>query len=140
MKSLRLSPPIRRVNDEAQTATLVDDTKTECDGRLKEFFLNHKSLNSFDVLSLWTGEDVPIFGDRSALLLSVERVTAPFFGILKYGVQLMAYSNNSNGLYVWLRRRAKHKRTFAGLLDGTVGGCLPTGQTPFDCLVREADE
>lgn len=34
----------------------------------------------------------------------------------------------------------KNKRTFAGLLDSTVGGCLPTGQTPFECVVREAEE
>jgi 8-oxo-dGTP pyrophosphatase MutT (NUDIX family) len=32
------------------------------------------------------------------------------------------------------------KRTFPGLLDSTVGGSIPTGETPIKCLVREAEE
>lgn len=73
-------------------------------------------------------------------MLSIERIAAPLFGIITYGVQLLAYTEKDDGLYVWIARRAQTKRTFPGMLDSTVGGSLTTGETPFECIVREANE
>lgn len=73
-------------------------------------------------------------------MLSIERIVAPLFGVVTYGVQLLAYTENDSKLLVWIARRAKNKRTFPGMLDSTVGGSLTTGETPFECLVREANE
>lgn len=41
---------------------------------------------------------------------------------------------------IWISKRAETKRRFPGMLDSTVGGCMPTGETPFECLVRECEE
>lgn len=72
--------------------------------------------------------------------MSIERIAAPLFGVTTYGVQLLAYTKCQDGLHVWDARRAQSKRTFPGMLDSTVGGSLCTGETPFECLVREAEE
>lgn len=45
-------------------------------------------------------------------MLSIERIAAPLFGVVTYGVQLMAYTDKDNGLHVWVARRAHSKRTF----------------------------
>lgn len=73
-------------------------------------------------------------------MLSIERIAAPLFGIITYGVQLLAYTEKDDELYVWIARRAQTKRTFPGMLDSTVGGSLTAGEIPFECLVREANE
>lgn len=70
----------------------------------------------------------------------MERIAAPLFGVVTYGVQLLAYTEKDGELHVWIARRARNKRTFPGMLDSTVGGSLETGETPFECLVREANE
>jgi hypothetical protein len=62
------------------------------------------------------------------------------FGIVTYGVQLLAYQDNADGPSIWVARRAKTKRTFPSMLDSTVGGSLPTGEQPFECPVHEAEE
>ncbi|KAK7740362.1 hypothetical protein SLS63_001565 [Diaporthe eres] len=68
------------------------------------------------------------------VVLSIERIAAPLFGVL------LAYTEKDKGSCVWIARRAQTKRTFPGMLDSTVGGSLTTGETPFECLVREANE
>ena len=70
----------------------------------------------------------------------MERVAAPLFGAVTYGVQLLAYTEKDSELLVWIARRSPDKRTFPGMLDSTVGGSITTGKTPFECLIREANE
>ena len=74
------------------------------------------------------------------LVVSIERVAAQLFGIITYGVQLLAYREGPSGLKVWIARRARTKRTFPGMLDSTVGGSLRHKETPAQCLVRESGE
>ena len=70
----------------------------------------------------------------------MERLAAPLFGIVTYGVQLLAYRDDADGISVWIARRTKTKKTFPNMLDSTVGGSLPIGETPFQCLIRESWE
>ena len=88
----------------------------------------------------WTNENFPVWRPGKELVLSIERAGAPLFGIVTYGVQLLAYQEEDGKTSVWIARRAKNKRTFPGMLDSTVGGSLPTGESPFACLVRECQE
>lgn len=48
--------------------------------------------------------------------------------------------DSSHGMKLWVPRRAKNKQTYGGMLDNTVAGGMATGEEPFECLVREADE
>jgi 8-oxo-dGTP pyrophosphatase MutT (NUDIX family) len=95
---------------------------------------------TFKVLSDWRGEMFAIYGPGHELVLSMERTGAPLFGIATYGIQLLAWEQHAEGPRLWIAKRAKTKRRFPTMLDSTVGGCLPTGESPFECLVREAGE
>lgn len=102
--------------------------------------LEEKQKETFQVLGMWTGEVFPVYGPKGDVVLSIERIAAPLFGVVTYGVQLLAYTEKNGGLLVGIARRAHAKRTFPGMLDSTIGGSLRTGETSFECLVREAKE
>lgn len=129
-----------KVNHVSREIQLLGKSERERTQWLRETLLQEKEKGTFHLLSLWTGESCPVYGPTGDLVLSIERIAAPLFGIVTYGVQLLAYTEKCEGLYVWIARRAQTKRTFPGMLDSTVGGSLTTGETPFECLVREANE
>ena len=41
---------------------------------------------------------------------------------------------------IWVPKRAKTKQTWPGYLDNSVAGGLPSGLSPFECLVKEVME
>lgn len=129
-----------KVDHDSREIQLLGDSERERTQWLRETLLQEKKKGTFHLLSLWTGESCPIYGPAGDIVLNIERIAAPLFGVVTYGVQLLAYTAKVDGLYGWIARRAQTKRTFPGMLDSTVGGSLTTGETPFECLVREAKE
>lgn len=100
-----------------------------------------KKYNKFKVLRGWRNELYPVFNAQRELILSMERAGSPLFGIVTYGVHMTAYVREESGaLKIWVPRRAKNKETYGGMLDNTVAGGISTGEKPFECLVREAQE
>lgn len=92
---------------------------------------------TFKVLEKWRNELYTIHGPDQQI--TMERSGSPLFGIVTYGVHMTAYVNTQDGMKIWVPRRAKAK-THGGMLDNTVGGGLPAGEEPFECIVREAAE
>ncbi|KAH8778533.1 hypothetical protein F5883DRAFT_693298, partial [Diaporthe sp. PMI_573] len=129
-----------KIDHESREIQLLGDTEHERTQRLQEMLLQEKEKKAFELLSLWTGESCPVYGPQGYLVLSMERVAAPLFGAVTYGVQLLAYTEKDSELLVWIARRSPDKPTFPGMLDSTVGGSITTGETPFECLIREANE
>lgn len=129
-----------KVDHDSREIQLLGDSERERTQRLRETLLQEKEKGTFHLLSLWTGESCPVYGPTGEIVLSIERIAAPLFGVVTYGVQLLTYTETDDKLHVWIARRAQTKRTFPGMLDSTVGGGLVTGETPFECLVREANE
>lgn len=129
-----------KIDHVSREIQLLGDSERERTHRLRETLLQEKEKGTFHLLSLWTGESCPVYGPTGDLVLSIERIAAPLFGVVTYGVQLLAYTETDDELHVWIARRAQTKRTFPGMLDSTVGGGMTTGETPFECLVREANE
>ncbi|OTB03516.1 hypothetical protein M426DRAFT_23676 [Hypoxylon sp. CI-4A] len=71
----------------------------------------------------------------------MERFASALFGIMARGAYITAYTKAADGqIKLWVGRRAKHLYTGAGKLDGTVAGGIKADSTPFETLVREADE
>ncbi|RYP35537.1 hypothetical protein DL767_003791 [Monosporascus sp. MG133] len=121
-----------------------------------------RARGTFAILRGWRNELLPVYavvgssggggsgggagdGDGRALevLYSVERSGIGLLGTMRYGVHMMAYVRDEtapHGLRIWVPRRAADKSTFPGMLDNTVAGGLMTGEEPFECMVREADE
>ncbi|KAL8372409.1 hypothetical protein RB595_001960 [Gaeumannomyces hyphopodioides] len=101
----------------------------------------------------WRDELWPVFGPSSSssssgsddgeLIFSMERAALGLIGSMRYGVHVNAYvvaPDAPHGIRVWVPTRAATKSSFSGMLDNAVGGGLMTGEDPFECMVREADE
>ncbi|KAL6892204.1 NUDIX hydrolase domain-like protein [Trichoderma evansii] len=102
----------------------------------------HKNA-TFKSLKGWRNELWPVYGRRGELLFSVERAAVGLFGAARYGVHMVAYVEDPTapyGIKIWVPKRASDKSTFPGMLDNTVAGGLTTGEDPFECIIREADE
>lgn len=123
-----------------RVVTLKASNMAERNRILHETLIQERAMDTFKLLRNWRGEVFPVYGPGKELVLSIERAAAPLFGVVTYGVQLLAYQDTAEGYKIWVARRAKTKSTFPGMLDSTVGGSLPTGETPFECLVRESEE
>ncbi|KAH8748642.1 thiamine pyrophosphokinase-related protein [Diaporthe sp. PMI_573] len=78
--------------------------------------------------------------DRLLTHRNLERSASGLFGIVTYGVQLITYREDEDGLFIWAARRSPTKTLYPNRLGVTVGGSLPAGETPYECLIREAHE
>lgn len=135
-------PDYWEINHDRKTVKLLGSSLEERNKQIHDTLLAERERGSFKILKGWTSEVFSVYGPQKYLVLSIPRVAAPLFGIVTYGVQLLAYqSDTSDGaIRIWIARRAKTKRTYPSMLDSTVGSSLPTGETPFECLIRESAE
>lgn len=94
--------------------------------------------NTFKVLHGVHSEPFAIIGAN--VPVSIERYATSLFGIIGRGAHLTAYTNSTSGMKIWVPRRSATVLTYPNCLDTTVAGGLPAGETPFECIVREANE
>ncbi|KAF7869703.1 hypothetical protein EAF04_004487 [Stromatinia cepivora] len=102
-----------------------------------------RSNKTFEVLSGWRDEVYPVYGPGNEVLWSVERSASVLFGILGYGIHMMAYVRCPEvkyGMRLWVPRRSATKQTYPSMLDNTVAGGMATGEDKFEALVRECME
>ncbi|KAK7745586.1 hypothetical protein SLS62_009763 [Diatrype stigma] len=104
-----------------------------------------RERGTFEVLRRgWRGELWPVYGSGAEVLYSAERAGMGLLGATGYGVHMTAYvrddEDGDGGMRIWVPRRAADKQTYPGMLDNAAAGGLMTGEEPFECLVREADE
>ena len=97
-----------------------------------------KEARTFKVLEGWRNEVYPIPFQYS--IATMERAGSALFGINTYGVHMTVYTRTADGPKIWVPRRSKTKQTYGGMLDNSVAGGLAAGETPFECLIREAAE
>ena len=119
---------------------LLGSSLEERNKNMYDTLITEREKKSLEVFADWRDELFPVYGPGKELVVSVERCAAQLFGVLTYGVQLLAYQDNPEGVSVWVARRAAWKRSYPDMLDSTVGGSLPTGESPFECLLREGQE
>lgn len=74
------------------------------------------------------------------VLAQVDRGAVPLLGVQAEGVHLNGLVRRTDGLWVWVARRAAHKLLDPGKLDHLVGGGVPAGLSPWETLAKEADE
>ena len=75
-----------------------------------------------------------------AVLAQLDRGALPAMGVRAEGVHLNGLIQRTDGLWIWVARRAAHKSLDPGKLDHLVGGGVPAGLSPLETLVKEADE
>lgn len=129
------------VDHEKKTVTLRGATREARQEAIDKTLLFERDKATFKVLKKWTGERFPIYGAGRELIVDLERAGATLFGIVTYGVQLITYVEDDQGsIKIWLARRAPTKTLFPNRLGVTVGGSLPSSETPFQCMIRESQE
>lgn len=99
-----------------------------------------KHLRTIKLLKGWRGERFPVYGPNGEALLEMERCASALFGIVTYGVQLVAYVRDEQGMRLWISKRSEKKQTYAGMLDTTAAGGLVAGKLPIEGVICEAQE
>ncbi|EHK15806.1 uncharacterized protein TRIVIDRAFT_184268 [Trichoderma virens Gv29-8] len=118
----------------------TEEERTRAVARLTSYW---REKGTFKTLKGWRDELWPVYARKGELLFSVERAAMGLFGTARYGVHMVAYIEHPSaphGIKIWVPKRASNKSTFPGMLDNTVAGGLMTGEDPFECIIREADE
>jgi 8-oxo-dGTP pyrophosphatase MutT (NUDIX family) len=137
------------VDHEARTILLFQEPATEAERTklVSQLTAHWRQNQAFRILKGWRNELWPVYGRNGELLFSIERVAMGLFGNARFGVHMTAFvrrsDDNINSRYdfrIWVPRRAADKSTYPGMLDNTVAGGLMTGEDPFECVIREADE
>ena len=91
----------------------------------------------------WRDETYPVPAQPGgALLATIERAAARYWGTLTFGAHCNGYLADESGRpsHLWIARRAFNKPTDPGLLDNLVGGGVPHGQSPVQAVLREGWE
>lgn len=101
--------------------------------------MNHESQN-VPALRRWADEKFPLYSNIGEHVLDLDGCGVDLLGIVNYSVHLIAWVMTADGIRLWVPRRAWTKASFPGMLDSTVGGCLASGETPLEGIVRECEE
>jgi 8-oxo-dGTP pyrophosphatase MutT (NUDIX family) len=91
----------------------------------------------------WRDEafDVRADGDDDGpALATIDRGALPLFGIAAAGVHLNGLVRRTDGLHLWVARRASGKALDPGKLDHLVAGGIGAGLSPLQTLIKEAEE
>ncbi|TPX17804.1 uncharacterized protein E0L32_002905 [Thyridium curvatum] len=137
----KISPPTAR----PRTVQLIDtsngsNTSQACNKSLLEVVEAAKAARIFEGLRPRPNyEDYKVIGANFPVQL--QRSAAPLFGIANRGAHLNIYTVAEDGaLKFWVPRRSAHIRTWPGMLDNAVAGGVRAEESPFECIVHEADE
>jgi len=79
-------------------------------------------------------------GDRDKAIMTLDRSAVSYFGLRCFGQHLNGYVNKSEGLYLWIARRAKDRYIAPGKLDNMVAGGLPWHVSLQQNLIKECAE
>ncbi len=100
-----------------------------------------QQLHNEGVIDTWVNELYAItntYGDDPALL--IERASVSYFGARGYGVHINGLVEKSDGVYIWIAKRAKDKPFWPGSLDQIVAGGQPAGISLLDNVIKESAE
>ncbi|OTB05451.1 hypothetical protein M426DRAFT_21769 [Hypoxylon sp. CI-4A] len=137
-----VSSPVTR----PRTVRLLDrsngeNTSGACNAAFLDVVQKATDMGSFSSLHRRRRiEDCRVLGVKYPPI-QMRRAAAPLFGIAIQGAHMTMYTHTAEGdIKIWVPRRSAYLRTYPGKLDSTVAGSVRADETPFECIVREADE
>jgi 8-oxo-dGTP pyrophosphatase MutT (NUDIX family) len=77
---------------------------------------------------------------RDQALAVIDRAAAPFLGIRTFGQHVNGYLRRSDGIWMWLGRRARDRAYYPGCLDNIAAGGVPHGLSLAENLRKECHE
>ena len=87
------------------------------------------------------GEMYPVSaGKRENALFEIDRSAAALFGLRTFALHVNGFVRKSDGIHMWVGKRAADRGTFPGMLDQLVAGGLPVGETLESNLCKECHE
>ena len=137
LEALARWPEALRVDEGAVTLTLPAAERTP--------FLTqaNAALRAAGLITAWRDETFALPAlDDGRLLATLERAACRFWGSLTLGGHCNGYLPDAQGRpsHLWIARRSYSKPTDPGQLDNLIGGGVPHGQSPAQCVVREGWE
>ena len=90
------------------------------------------------MLAHWKNEAYAVLGAREPF--AIERSGSVLFGMVIQGAHLTVYTDTPQGLKIWVPRRASTRSQYPLKLDNTVAGGIAAGESPLECIAREATE
>lgn len=88
----------------------------------------------------WRDEHYLISNDEGTPLFSVERSATALLGVLNLGVHLNGFVKRTDGIWLWMARRARNRPRYPGKLDQMVAGGMTAYQGPQQVMKRECQE
>ena len=137
LSALARWPQALQLADGALTLTLPAAERTGF------FAMANRRLHQEGLIVAWRDETYPVLAlDSGELLATFERAAARFWGTTTFGAHCNGYVAGADGRpsHLWIAHRSYTKATDPGLLDNLVGGGVPHGQTPAECVLREGWE
>lgn len=117
----------------------AQDWQKSCNESIQELVDRARATNFFPRLGKTTSEQFPIVGARFDA--GIERSAFSLFGIIGRGAHMTVYVRTPEaGIQFWIPRRSRGKLTYPGMLDQAVAGGVARGETPLECIIREAEE
>lgn len=93
------------------------------------------------ILSGWRGEHYRAATSLDTPeLFSIERSAAPLLGLRAWGVHVNGIVRSADGIRMWVARRAADRPVAPGKWDHLIAGGLPSGMSPNENLIKEAEE
>jgi len=120
--------------------TLLEELKT-FDERTQALILFAKKALLDGICNRFMNENYPLLEKGSNEPLAfIDRSISTLLGSLSFGQHLNAYVMTSEGMKMWIGRRAYDKPHHSGKLDQLVAGGLPWDINPIDNLKKECYE
>ena len=88
----------------------------------------------------WRDEHYLISDGEGTPLFSVERSATALLGVLNLGVHLNGFVKRTDGIWLWMARRARNRPRYPGKLDQMVAGGMTAYQSPQQVMKRECRE
>ncbi|KAH6659836.1 NUDIX hydrolase domain-like protein [Truncatella angustata] len=129
-----------------RTVQLLDssngaDTAEVCNAAFRTVIDAATEAQTFREFNKVWPEDYKILGARYKGRVQLLRAAAGLFGISCRGAHMTLYTRTELGeLKIWVSRRSRQMVTWPGKLDTTVAGGVRAEESPFECIVHEADE
>jgi hypothetical protein len=122
-------------------ALSVKEHLSQFDSRTAAIDTVARELQWRGLVTGWRNEMFPVaprFGAKP--LFDLERALVPHLGVKAYGVHLNGYVRDGERILLWVGKRSDDRPIEPGKLDHLVAGGLPSHISPFDNLMKEADE
>ncbi|MPV85473.1 NUDIX hydrolase [Ostreibacterium oceani] len=135
-----LKPPLFCIDNAFKTVNMsfASESCHQFEDELADFFVDffaHRGLSG------WRDERYAVKACHgSPTLFLLERAALSYLGITGYGVHVNGYVKKSDGIHMWVAKRASNKPTSPGKYDQIAAGGQPHDLSVWENMIKECQE